>query len=832
MITRKNKFLITSLIFTVCISCFAFFGFSLKNVSASASVSVYLPQSMSEHLDLNASAPISATVYDGGASVITENKKLYIYNSGEYVEYTGLEFNNPSQIRRFGNNHLLVNDDLKLFTIDLSDLTKAPQPFTYGDNQITSSYFDINGRFLASISNNQVSLFELEGENVVDQRILSVTAKLLTPVCVSENGNVFFIRSKDSKLCCYGYSTKTDTPILMPSNDIKIMLSKNGNLYFTMNNSVWRINENTVETENVSPTLLSCGTEFSGYDLGSLENPTDMHFYGDNLVITDSRKCAVQQFEVQNDTLVFTGKAIAKGKTAFNRISDNGVSIVSNDKRLAVLDDFKLSIIENSEYDSYDKNKFTNFFVEQLDNPTGFALGKNSVMLKYPDGVKIINLQKNNETLDYALPNLKSVIFFNDNYYLLTNNGSVSAVYCMAENDAEFTKICEYPITANVFTVDVFKNVYMYNQTDVYKNGSKIIEEVGITQLFTDLNGNLYSVKQNRIRCFNNLQNEWQTIIETPSDVKSVASGIYTNDLYILLENSEFIYRANPKDYACISSISVPDDYTLTDGSAKETLKVYMLNDGAYAYTVQADGVFKYDGQVLVPEKEYAFVCNANITDINGTTGYVVLAGEKGVILTHLSSVTEKPIEYDYDIPSSVFVATDVNVYYYPIITKTNVYAVRLNENVLRLKKEQTFSPEKKLTFCGIDYYYAEVDVNGEQIKGYVPVNFTVKVLSEDLKFESYKIEHLSATSLYSDYEMTDKLLDIAKNQMVRVYANENGVLKVSYKTENGYVQGYVSASCIIDSPNIQIRNILLVLAVSACLCGSITFFVLRSKRD
>jgi hypothetical protein len=220
------------------------------------------------------------------------------------------------------------------------------------------------------------------------------------------------------------------------------------------------------------------------------------------------------------------------------------------------------------------------------------------------------------------------------------------------------------------------------------------------------------------------------------------------------------------------------------------------------------------------------------IDGVNGQVEFLLLASEKGVALTHLSSATIKQVTYDTQVSQTVYVATDVNVYYLPIITKTNVYTLLQNDNVVRLTKGTVFSPEHKFTFDGIEFYYANVGSTENPIYGYLPVNFTVKVLADNVEYSNYTVERVTLTTLYSDEQLSQEILQIPDGQMVRVYQNNNGVLKVWYKTSDGYIEGYISSTAILDNPNLQIRNILIVLAVSASLCGSITYFVLRSKRD
>lgn len=835
----KNKFLLISILFLTAVLSFALlFHSQIRHVNAQTIDSgILLPHSKSEYLDLNTSAPKFSTVYDSGAAIVTENNKLYIYDGNSYVEYPHLMYNNPGQIRYFSDNLLLVNDNLTLFTIDLNNLNSAPVPFLTEDlEQIPSNYFDICGNYMVSLSINKVTLFELNGTSVSQSRdINEIVAKYQTPVCVNESGKIFFIRSSDSKLCSFDIVTTAQPTILTPSTDgIKNMLSKNGKLYFTMNNSVWCIGENTVEADNVSPTQLICGNEHSAFDLGYFATPTDMQFYGDNFIITDSQKGAIQEFSVVNDTLNFTGRAIAEDKTAFNRISKQSSIIVKNKNTIAVLDDFKLTVIDvASSFNTYDKNKFSNYFITDLNNPSMVALGNEYLLLGYSNSVKYVCLKDGTKSEDISVPYLKSIQFINDKFYYLTYNGEKSTVYYSNENSSDLYSFSETNIGAKNFTVDVFGNVYLYDDLTIYKNGTSLIsnaDTVGISQLFTDLNGNLFSVKDNTIRYFDTNNINWIEYFTTTGKINCVANDVNTNDIYYLLENNEFIHIIKPENYASISGIQVPESFILSNGSAIDNLKSYSVNPDRIAYAVNANGKFSCIGQIS-PETEYAYITSAEFIGVNGKSEYVLLAGINSIILSHNESVTENVITFSTEIPEKTYIATDVNAYYLPLITKSNTYPLRNGETIIRLKKGDVVSPLKVFNFSGLDFYFAKLQYDGNEIFGYIPVNFTVEILTESLIPESYKIETVNTTALYKDVTLSEHILDISEGEKVKVFEIVDGIAKIAVKTADGYITGYIASKDIQDAPNMQIRNILIILAVSACLCGSASFFILRKKK-
>ena len=141
-------------------------------------------------------------------------------------------------------------------------------------------------------------------------------------------------------------------------------------------------------------------------------------------------------------------------------------------------------------------------------------------------------------------------------------------------------------------------------------------------------------------------------------------------------------------------------------------------------------------------------------------------------------------------------------------------------------------TPTAKISFLGIDFYFASVDFSGQNICGYIPVAFTVEVLSEDFAWDKYTIVEIKSTVLYSDFSLETEIQELSDGKQVRLISTENGICKVAVKLEDGtFINGYIKSSAIKDEPNRAIRNILIILAVTASVCGSVSFFLLRRKR-
>jgi hypothetical protein len=170
-------------------------------------------------------------------------------------------------------------------------------------------------------------------------------------------------------------------------------------------------------------------------------------------------------------------------------------------------------------------------------------------------------------------------------------------------------------------------------------------------------------------------------------------------------------------------------------------------------------------------------------------------------------------------------------MYYFPLITKAQEYSLN-NNGVIRLEKQALVSVEEKITFLGNDFYFVSITINNEQVKGYIPVSFTVEVLTQDFVWDNYALEEVANTTLYKNADLTEEIDVIENGTKVRVMNNENGVCFVIIDLgDNNFIEGYISSSALkTDEPNTTVRNILIILAVTASVCGTLTYFLLRKK--
>ena len=111
-----------------------------------------------------------------------------------------------------------------------------------------------------------------------------------------------------------------------------------------------------------------------------------------------------------------------------------------------------------------------------------------------------------------------------------------------------------------------------------------------------------------------------------------------------------------------------------------------------------------------------------------------------------------------------------------------------------------------------------------------MPKSFTAEQITSAVEIKTFTLAKIRATIVYIDESLSNPLTTLEKNSTVRLFSIKDGIATIEYFNGETYVKGFVSESDLINEPNLAIRNILIVLAVITCACGSITFFIIRTK--
>ncbi len=808
--------------------------------STPASPELVLPNSSLEYQNLV--NPVD-TYSDEQITAVLQKDELLIYKNGKATKInntTETPVYSVKQVKKLNDNSLLMSTKGRLVTVNLSTLKFDELQFSTDINE-SGDFFDFNSKYFV-LSYGELTIYSFNGQSV-SNKLLSLPVNNGTPVAINSKNEVFYINAND-KLCkqvVNGKSTELskETIVANPSS----IIASNEYVYYLLGANVYKISVNGGE-------IIELEKPQSDFDLGKIINPTSISFKGNNLLVTGDN--AVQEFKVTEDNkLEFTGFAIAKGKTAYNRASK--IKEIERQKdTVATLDSDKLSLIDVSDkFNPYDKSNFEHISINKLANgsklPDTFALGDSSALFLYEKGntaSRLAVFDFNTKALNTYVSisggtNFTDVVYQSGKYYVLSHdNASSSKIFVSDEKELSFSLYARSNSYANEMEVDVFGEVYLYGNSNVYTlnratgNTKSIKSIAGVKKLETDLNGNLFALDDdNAIYCYVNqkwLDSPVQFTTDlTVNKLSSFALDFDKKEVFMTFSNEELIVKTSSLSNLAIDDIQIPSTFITTSNNAVKEFKAYTSIDGANVYSVNKTDKNGFIFNKLITQKtDYAFV--AEISK-NGLSLYA-LVGQDDIVLINSKQVVDITPEKIHDVPSSAYITTSVSGYYYPIITAKSDYALTDGE-ILRLAKEQAISPQYKINFLGKDYYFAEFNVDEKSYHGYVPVDYTIEVLSQDFKWDSYSIETVSKTSVYLEKELLTSIKELENDTKVRLISIEGDIANVAFNTENGWLNGYIKASCLQDKPKKSITNILIIIAVMASVCGTTTYFVLRKRK-
>ena len=317
-------------------------------------------------------------------------------------------------------------------------------------------------------------------------------------------------------------------------------------------------------------------------------------------------------------------------------------------------------------------------------------------------------------------------------------------------------------------------------------------------------------------------------------NVKSFSMNFDKKTVNLLFNGEEITYSTTALPNLSVDRIVIPTDYKLTDSNADfNSLKVYQRKDGQNVYCVNTTNENFTFNSLVCDTEQYLYITDATITNGFTTVTMLVLVTQNKTVLidkTLATDVTEQTLSVSENVPVQAFVTTGVNGYYLPIINEKSNFALT-DTNIIRLEKNTVINPKKQLNYLDKVFYFAEFTVNGVNYAGYIPKDYTVEVLAKDVQWSSFKIQKLKACDVFNDVALTNKVGSFDKGTEVRLIEEQGKIVKIAYKVGDTYLIGYVDKTALDDSPKISVRNILLILLVTACVCGTTTYFIIRKKK-
>ncbi len=851
---RLEKFRILTILILFFMFSSSIFGFYMTKKSAFAesepySAPFFLPSSTVEYYQL--SSPLDVYM-DDDLTVIVQKNDLLLFKDGKWVKSS--IFTDLKQVYRLNDDTLLVSDYNSVYKIELNDLTtKTNVLYKNGNNDETigAVFFDLNDTHLVTASNSFIYVYELvEGKITNRKPIVNASDK---PVAINEKGEIYFINNHGN--LCRSLADKTDTTsTIKQSVNASYMIADNDYLFYIEDKQVYRYSISDGTT-----TLLTVVTD-GKYELGQSKSPRSIDFYNGNLLIADSELNAVQEFKINGNNLIFTGFAVAKDKTAYNRFEDSIANVEKYGDKIAVLDNTELSIVNVNTQNRYDKDNFVNIPLSSSgsvdSNVNTFTLGSESFLYSNKDSkIKIVEFSSIDSSLEIPIQSSSSFLIDNlsyqsGSYYVLTHTGENSIVYSVPEKADEngqrtINQILSVPTNDFKFiTVDVFQNVYLANNSEIYKypiiNGEvgskdsvKVVTTTGIKKILTDLSATLFVLDVNGINAYNPSQNALSTL-NVDCDGKTISSfamDFIEQTVYLSFEDEECVKSVKDLPNVSLESLTIDGQtFVTTSTSANvEELKVYKPKTKANVYSVNKLAQ-SFEFNCLTSEiDEYVLICPVTVSTDYANTTLFALAGQDGIVLINSNDVIDVTPTMESKV-GTAFTTTGVHAYYIPLIVKNDVYSLSNEGRKIRLEKATEISTEKIFTYLGREYYYAKIDIDGTSCYGYVPVAFTTTVLSENFKWDEYTIESVKDCTLYADKELTDGLMPLLNDQSVRLIQKDGDVAFVAVKTDEGFIHGYLSVSNIHNKPSVAIRNALLILAVAASACGTTTYLVLKRR--
>ena len=845
----KNLFKILFAVLFAALSALIFTVFFPQPTTAKAEENGYsalLPKKSEEYYAVN--SPIHAYSDNEITAITTEDRELLLFYADGTVKT--IKSTTPlKQVIRF-NDYLLYSDNLTVTAVNLYDLTKKTK-LSYTDNNgeikdLNNVFFDAaetaSGFIIATTNNRKLQLFTIDDDLNVSLLPYSINSNggvsaNDAPVAVNSK-SVFYISDNSLKRINFDTPDTTENYYLVSPS---FMIADENYVYYVDGSDIFKL-----PVSDKTPVKLTVNG--GDYDLGNIHSPKGLSFKNGNMLIADVNgfNGSVQEYAITGDALEFTGYAVASGLSAYNRIGLSAKNIERYGNFVAVLDNKKLTVIDTENIENYNKDGFINLFVG--DAPARFALGNDTVLYSKGTTVNLVSSITNGEIRtvnhDFSFAPV-DISYQSGKYYALYTDGTDSNVAVIDEITGEILNTVKFSdasakITANVVCADVFKNIYVADNSVVYVCGA---EDGRITnypygdyftrakKLATDLAGKLFALSADgKIYTLNIADGgdyEFTSAYETElGKIKTFGLNFDKKETYFLIDEREEVYFTTDLHNAALSDFMPNAEYNAATES-KTALKVYTAKSTANVYSVKAtETEFIFGGLIEIAE-EYPRI--AEIT-VDSLTMYA-LAGEKGVVLINGKELTEKSVEFTAA-PEKAFITTAVSAYAIPVIDRNGTFALRSSSGVIRLNKGAEISALRAFNVLGKTFYEAETVVDGALAACYIPADFTTETLSEDLKFDAYEIETVKSTALYKNKDLTEELFTLTDGATVKVLERKNGVLKVLARTSGGEeIVGYISEKGIKTNPDLAVRNVLIILAAIGSLAGTVSYFLLRKQK-
>lgn len=832
----KNLILGTFFLATICITLGMV---NLFTANASENSTRLIPKTNAEYVD-GLTSPI-ATATDGSNFFIIKDPNTLIYYFESEKEYRTIEgFKSLGQVAITE-----VNGKSEVWFSDNGSIYGVPyDKFATFKSQDKDEYRLEGGNFFSVNQTHLISVFQASGDvykkGNYDTDTISLAGKVdaQKPVALNASGMAFYCY--DNKIVKNNVNDFGDGEFFSNLNPSS-MIANDQYLFVISDYSIYKIDVQTKEQIELSFKVEDA------FDLGKCNKPKSLSFKGENLLITDSEG-SVQEFTVDGDKLVFTGFAIAKGKSAFNRVSSTARDVERYGDITAVLDDVKLTIIKGGEdFNPYSRSSFLNLDLPYFEEngfeelPIKLTLGNQLVLIGFSDNTASLFNIKSQEFSSLSGFNgvVKDLCYQSGTFYLLATDStslgvSIYSVYELQEGQTEFSKLFSINGYAERITVDVFKNVFVSTGSNIVKHlkkddyASKPHSAInGVKKLCSDLGGNLFALTTDgSIQYY---QDGWKKSITTITigNTSNFSLAFDRKEVTLLKTEQEMIYLDASHPNSSITDVKIPYNYVETGSEANTQLKFYTVSSDANVYEVyKGNGTFDYKG-LASREEEYLYL--ATVSADGFTPKMLVLLGKDRPFLVNDLECSIKSKTYE-SVSGQRFITTGVNAYYLPVISRNDDYVLK-DGKTIHLNKGDVVNIVKRFTFLERDYYLASVTVAGKTYQAYLPENFTAEILSEAYTSYKFTLETLNKTTMYKNSDLTEKIIDINSDTTVRVFEKTDGILKIALLIDDVWVVGYVDSESVINYNSRNIKNAVVISVLCAVICSSSILIISKKNK-
>ncbi len=810
------------------------------------------------------------------ADVSTKGKCLVVYykSTKEYALHEGLYENGASDgqlvITEIENkDYLIFQKGLKLYALNLDrTANESPKIFKRLDNleEIPSNNYSFNGTYFAVAQNNSILVYSLaridsnavllEQQNFYNENTGSGNHPVDGAIVALSNKNELFYGVGD--VIYYSANAKTGTDITAVTTGVSAtyLLSNENSLF-----AITGLNIVKIDAKNGYSTSTAIESSTKN-ELGCIKQPKSLNIYNGDLIVADTGSSTVQKFRL--DDFSFTGYAIATTEPAQNRVLAGSKIISVYDGKIATLNNNSIKITDAK------TGAFSEITNHGLSTLQMLSLGKNSLVIADSSTIKffdLTDLTKSPTTISQA--NLQSCDYSRGKYYFASsdNGGTVyvfdESTYTLSETLTSF----QGKITFNTkIAVDIDGVITVLFDGSLYR-GSNTATAVPIQgtyrQIETDLDGNIFVLlNDNRLAKYDISSNEVTyesfvlhgnlsedfTGITNPNAI-SFAMSYDSKEVYFILENqsviltsNDFSNRATTEIYGATNALN-----SLNGTVGNSTVqKVTIPNKNIFTVTIsQNKDTFNYIERTLTLDTEYLIL--GEVDD-----GYTLLLDESVLALIKTSDLPTGETALTTSNITETFVASDVNLYYYPVLSIKNTYCLYKDinndgkftmdsegnysqEEQIRLSVGQYLTVNGELTLNGKTFYY--VTTVGEQtFSGYVPSTFVKTQLDVAQTYQSLSYKTVKDGSVLYAEDFGSVLYTFSQNTRVRVLGtikNASGditYLLVEFNDGATTHKGFVKGDAVINKPDHTIRNAVIILVISLAISATAIFLLSRKK--